>query len=341
MTTLTAELRASSIHETKARIQSIDVLRGVIMVIMALDHVRDFFHIHGLDEDATNLTTTTPLLFFTRWITHYCAPNFLFLSGLSAYLSGRSKTKAQLSADLVKRGLFLILIELIVTTFAFTFDPLFHTFILQVIWAIGVSMIILGLLVRAPLTLIFSIGLIIMFGHNLFDYVQLKGQGTTLEIVNFFVQTPPSLVKLDKTHTVFVLYAAVPWLGAMLLGYSAGRLYEMDNLKRKKILLFLGFSAIILFILIRGGNHYGDPRPWMVQKESLFTLLSFLNVNKYPPSLDYFLMTIGPGLIFLALTESANSTFANFLKIYGRVPFFYYVVHFYVIHVLCVIAFFV
>jgi len=334
---------------TRFRVQSIDILRGIVMVIMALDHTRDFFFkavVEGggasVALDPTNLATTTPALFFTRWITHFCAPVFVFLAGTAAYLMRQKKSKSELSSFLIKRGFWLVLVEIFIITLGWTFNPLYNVIILQVIWAIGISMILLGLLIRLPFTLIFSIGFIIVFGHNLLDYPSvnsgLKG-GFFSDLVYF---TNFSVHNIDSNHLIIIVYAFLPWTGVMILGYCFGKLYEnkIDPARRKKILLGLGTGLIILFIVLRFINGYGDPVPWSSQpRGALFTFLSFLNVNKYPPSLDFLSMTIGPAMILLALLEKAQSRVADFFKVYGRVPMFYYILHFYILHTLVVIVF--
>ena len=327
---------------TKNRIQSIDIVRGVIMLIMALDHTRDFFHNAGALGNPTDMATTTPILFFTRWITHFCAPTFVFLSGASAYLAGTRRTKSELSAFLVKRGLWLIFVEVVVLSLAFSLNPFYNTIILQVLWAIGFSMVILGLLVRAPLKIIAFIGALIFFGHDILDYLTLPKSGTEYVLTSLFLEAQGTVLPLGHNHFVFDLYAVIPWTGVMLLGYIFGSLYKpsFDPLRRKKILLYTGIAVVVFFLLLRVINHYGDPSPWSVQRNTVYTVLSFLNVSKYPPSLLYSCMTIGTALIFLSQTENISNKLTAIFIIYGNVPFFYYVLHFYLIRFLGVILFF-
>jgi uncharacterized membrane protein len=328
----------------KQRIQSIDILRGVIMLIMALDHSRDFIHIAGPNGDPTNMETTTPILFFTRWITHFCAPTFVFLSGTSAYLAGLRRTKSELSAFLIKRGLWLIFVEVVILTFAFTFNPFYNLFILQVLWAIGFSMVILGLLVRAPLTVIGIIGALIFFGHDILDYLKLPQSGTNAGyiLLRIFLTARATLLTINPTHFAFDLYALIPWTSMMLLGYVFGPLYKptFDPQKRRKILLYAGLSVVALFFILRIINLYGDPAPWSVQRNGVYTVLSFFNTSKYPPSLLYLCMTIGPALIALSLTERVHNKLTQIFTVYGNVPFFYYILHFYLIHIITVILFY-
>ena len=325
----------------KQRIHSIDILRGIVMLIMALDHVRDFFHIHGMDDTPTNLATTTPLLFFTRWITHFCAPVFVFLSGVSAFIAGQKKTKKELSMFLIKRGLWLIVVEIVVITFALTYDPFYNKIILQVIWAIGFSMIILGLLTRTSVKVITVIGLLLVLGHNVFDSIK-PGDGAGAAVLKIAVSSGFNLIPLGGNRVILMFYTALPWTGIMLLGYAFGTIYkkEYEAKRRRYLIFFTGVAVTLLFVLLRLINMYGDPAPWTVQKDGMLTFLSFLNTSKYPPSLIYTCMTLGPALIVLALTETAHNRLAKVLMIYGRVPFFYYVLHFFIIHTLLVILFF-
>ena len=324
----------------KQRIHSIDMVRGLIMLIMVLDHARDFFYYAG--QNPTNLATTTPLLFFTRWITHYCAPTFVFLSGVSAYLSGIKKTKPELSAYLIKRGLWLILIEVVVMTFILTLNPAYNAIVLDILWAIGFSMVLLGLLVRLPIKLIAIIGCIIFFGHDVLDFINLPAAGIGSGLIKIFFTAFGTVFPIDSTHIIFDLYAVIPWTGVMLLGYVFGSLYKntVNSDARKGLLLVTGICTTILFLALRTLNYYGDPAPWGAQQNWAYSLLSFLNTSKYPPSLLFLCMTLGPVLILLALVEKTQNAFARLLIIYGNVPFFYYVLHFLVLRIVNVIFFF-
>lgn len=328
--------------QSKQRIQSIDILRGLVMLIMALDHTRDFFHIHGMDDTPTNLATTTPFLFFTRWITHFCAPTFVFLSGMSAYIAGQRKTKKELSSFLITRGLWLIFVELTVITLALTYDPTFSKIILQVIWAIGFSMIILGLLVRTSMRIIIIVGILLVFGHNIFDYVPLKGTDIGTQLTKALIAAPNTFTPLGNGRMLMMFYTALPWTGAMLIGYAMGTVYKQSYgaAKRLKFLFSAGFATTVLFLVLRFANSYGDPAPWSVQKNAVYTILSFLNTTKYPPSLIYLCMTLGPALMLLSVIETAQNKFSKILIVYGKVPFFYYILHFYILHTLLVILFY-
>ena len=324
------------------RIYSIDILRGAVMIIMALDHVRDYFHYSAFTDSPTNLLTTTPLLFFTRWITHLCAPTFLLLSGISAYLAGQKKTKRELSFFLIKRGCWLILVELFIVTLAWTFDPLYHIFILQVIWAIGVSMIILGILVRFSVNTILVCGLLIIFFHNLLDIPEKSSDvqiGLLWNLAHHGNFTP---IHLWPGHIALIVYAFLPWTGIMLLGYGLGKIFNSRfDSSRRKILLLSGSALILIFIIFRSYNHYGDPEHWSLIRSHLYSWFSFINLSKYPPSLDYISVTIGIALILLGLLDRASKNSYSFAQVFGRVPFFFYVIHLYLIHLLTVILFFV
>jgi len=326
----------------KQRISSIDILRGVIMLIMALDHTRDFFHNAGPNSDPTNMATTTPILFFTRWITHFCAPNFVFLSGISAYIAGTRRTKSELSSFLIKRGLWLVFVEVVILTFAFTLNPFYNVVILQVLWVIGLSMVILGLVVKLPLKVIGIIGALIFFSHDILDYLHLPKAGTEANLMNLFLVARGSVIPMGQSHFIFDLYAIIPWTGVMLLGYVFGSLYQasFDPQRRRKILLTTGLISLAAFIILRFFNLYGDSAPWSVQRSGTYTFLSFLNVSKYPPSLLYSLMTIGTGMVVLSLTEKVQNKLTAIFIVYGNVPFLYYVMHFYLLRITSVVVFF-
>ncbi|MBK6392780.1 MAG: DUF1624 domain-containing protein [Saprospiraceae bacterium] len=335
----------------KNRIQSIDILRGLVMVIMALDHVRDFFFKADISDGGgslatspTDLDTTTPGLFFTRWITHFCAPIFLLLAGTSAYLITQKKPLKEVSLFLLKRGIWLVFVEIIIITFGWTFNPLFNVLILQVIWAIGISMILLSFIIYLPFRIIFLIGVLIVIGHNLLDYSIIKTalQGGFLSDLIYFANF--SAYELGTNHMLMIVYAFLPWTGVMILGYCLGKIFEnhVDAEKRKKYLWRGGVSLLLLFIIVRTLNGYGDPMPWgSHHRGGFFTFLSFINVNKYPPSLDFLSLTLGIGMLLLLMFENLQNKLTAVFNIYGRVPFFYYVLHFYIIHLIAVIIFFI
>lgn len=322
------------------RINSIDVLRGIVMIIMALDHTRDFFYLNAMKNDPLNLETTTAALFFTRWITHFCAPVFVFLSGISAALSGRKKTKAQSSAFLIKRGFWLLFVEIVIITMGFTFNPFYNVIILQVIWAIGWGMIVLGLLVRINYKTILIIGIVLVFGHDLFNYITIPPTGPLAIFIKIFFTAKDYFLPISENYFILFFYAILPWAGLMLLGYCASFWFiNYSEEKRNKVLMIAGISVTALFFVLRFIN-YGDPVPYQRQLTTLKNVLAFINASKYPPSLQYMCMTIGPALFLLAFLEHAKNFFTSFATVYGRVPFFYYVLHFYVLHTLLVILFY-
>lgn len=330
------------------RIQSIDVLRGLVMVIMALDHVRDFFYKSSLENasaaalDPTNLKSTFPALFFTRWITHFCAPTFVFLSGASIFLMAQRKTKKELSAFLITRGVWLVLVEMIIITLAWTFNPFYNFIILQVIWVIGICMILMGLLVHLPYKMILALGLIIFFGHNLIPITAQSLQGNAFWDLSYFSNF--AYYAFAENHGFIFVYPFIPWLGVMLLGYCFAILYKpgTDAAWRRKKLFVIGSSLILFFIVLRFTNIYGDIEKWSVQERGpVYTFLSFLNVTKYPPSLLFLSVTIGGGIIFLALIEKLQNRFTEVMNVFGRVPMIYYILHIYLIHIIVVIVFYI
>ena len=315
-----------------SRVESIDFLRGLVVIIMALDHVRMYFALGTWYAEPTNLATTTPLLFFTRWITHFCAPVFVFLAGTSAFLYGTKKKHSKETASfLFTRGLWLVFVEVVIVNFAWTFDVTYSFRILQVIWAIGISMIALSGLVFLPINIIFAIGMILVLGHNLLDPITV--QGSSARDLIWYTLHQPGAVFLEGTLINFV-YPVLPWIGLMALGYVFGTFYQstFPAQQRRRWLLTIGVVATVSFLLLRGLNTYGEPSAWDTQTSPVFTLLSFLNTTKYPPSLHFLLMTMGPALIFLALIEGIEDRLPRPVIVFGRVPFFFYILHLYVIH---------
>ncbi|MDP9047098.1 MAG: heparan-alpha-glucosaminide N-acetyltransferase domain-containing protein [Bacteroidota bacterium] len=311
----------------KDRIHSIDIVRGLIMIIMTLDHTRDFLHYPG--PSPLNMQTTTVILFFTRWITHYCAPTFVFLSGTSAFLAGQRRTKKELSKFLFTRGAWLILSDMLIISFLFTFDVQYHLVVLEVLSAIGFGMIILALLIRAPLPVIAAIAIMIIFGHNSLDYVALPQNGLSGNTVTLFLSAAGSVMPLSAARAIVVLYAVIPWTGALLLGYAFGFFYRsgVDAKRRQRILLISGISIVALFVILRLVNHYGDPAQWTIQRNTPHTILSFLNATKQVPSLLFFCMTLGPVLILLSFAEKIGNRVTAICEVYGNVPYFYFIVH--------------
>ncbi|RZL49033.1 MAG: DUF1624 domain-containing protein [Pedobacter sp.] len=328
----------------KKRILSIDILRGLVMVIMALDHTRDFFHNNGnAMADPMDPETTTLFLYLTRWLTHFCAPTFVFLSGISAYLSAKNKEPKQASNFLIKRGIWLLFVEIILITLGLTFNPFYNFIILQVIWAIGWSMILLGVLSRISHRLVLIIGLLLFFGHNLLNLIHLPDP-TTLggSLISILFTTSAKIIPIDSEHLIGDFYAILPWTGAMLLGFSIGKWYEstFDASKRKRLLFYSGLTLLISFLVLRYFSWYGNPTPRKEYAAQLQTVFDFFNVSKYPPSLQYFGMTLGPSLMLLAGIENIKNWFSKVMIVYGKVPFFYYVLHFYLLHAALVLFFF-
>ena len=323
---------------SSTRILSVDFLRGVVIVIMGLDHVRMYFGYGTWYSSPTDLATTTPLLFLTRWITHFCAPVFIFLAGLSAFLYGTKKTDVKQTAwYLFTRGLWLILVEVAIVSFGWTFDTGYSFLILQVVWAIGIGMVVLAGLVFLPTPLILAVGMLLVFGHNLLD--PITAQGERLQDIAWYILHQPRLLLLDE-RAISIFYPVLPWTGIMALGFVAGNLYKSESAASRRTgwLLGIGIGATILFILLRWFNSYGEPTAWQVQDPTAFTWISFLNTTKYPPSLQFLLMTMGPALIFLAVSEHINIQATSPFVIFGRVPFFFYILHIYLIHLLAMLA---
>ena len=310
------------------RVTSVDLVRGIVMILMALDHTRDFFS--NLRFQPEDLTKATPFLFFTRWITHFCAPTFFLLAGVGVSLSmSRGKSKREMSWFLVTRGLWLIVLEVTLTHFGWFFSMEFPQLLL-VIWALGLSMIILAALIYLPKMVILAISLIAIAGHNLLDGINPQSLGGLAPLWN--VLHAPGL--LSEKPLIFLGYPLIPWFAVMSLGFVLGDVFRWEPERRKKFLIRAGIAATIAFIVLRFINGYGDPRPWSSQRSIALTIASFGNTSKYPPSLMYLLMTLGPTLIALSMMERARGKVSEMVSVYGRVPMFYYVLHLFVIHVL-------
>lgn len=315
------------------RISSIDFTRGLVMIIMALDHTRDLLHVTSLTQDPTALATTTPLLFFTRWITHLCAPTFVFLSGASAYLS--LQRTGDITAGrkfLLRRGFWLVVLEFTVISFGIWFDWQFRTLFFQVIAAIGCSLILLALLLKLPTRVIGAIGLIIVFGHNLLTLIPPQNASPLVQIISVLFR--PNIFQLSPQLTFFIGYPLIPWLGIMLIGFATGPFFTLPLLTRKQLFLRTGLASLALFVGLRFSNVYGDPATWSSQKAGIFTFLSFLNTTKYPPSLLYTCMTLGIMFLILAFTDGLKSKMVRVISTYGRVPLFYYIIHWYLLHLI-------
>lgn len=316
-----------------SRIESIDLLRGFIIVFMCLDHVRDYFHAYSYIHDPTDLQYTSVPIFLTRWITHYCAPVFTLLAGVAACLFGMKHDRRSLSIFLFSRGLWLVVLELAYVTLAWTFNPHYPVFILQVIWALGFSMMALALLVYLPRTVLLFLGLIIVFGHNALDGIRSTDH-TASDLIWSLLHEPNFTGYRLGPFNLVIGYPVLPYIGIISLGYCLGTLYgaAVDAGYRKRILRNLGVGAILLFIVLRLIDQYGDPGHWAVQKNFLFTIFSFVNVSKYPPSLLFILMTLGPALLFLAYAERPLNWLTSKVIVFGKVPMFFYLLHIPLIH---------
>jgi uncharacterized membrane protein len=334
----TVDAKPSRLSVQAPRLQSIDVLRGLVMVIMALDHTRDFFtYLRFAPED---LAHTYTALFFTRFITHFCAPVFAFLAGTGAFLSSRrGKSLGQVSQFFLTRGLWLVLLELTVVDFAWGFTPWAHG---GVIWVLGWSMVVMAAIVWLPVRWIAALGLTMIATHNLLDRINPAAFGRLYWL--WILLHSPGRIPITANFSFSARYTLIPWVGVMAAGFAFGALLLRPD--RRKWVLTIGIAATALFFVLRGINLYGNgiaglsfgyPRsagPWSVQATPALTVISFFNTLKYPPSLDYLLMTLGPALIVLGLLDRvrASGGFSRVLLVFGRVPLFYYVLHLYLLN---------
>jgi uncharacterized membrane protein len=315
----------------RTRVEAIDLVRGIVMIVMALDHVRDF--VGDTRVSPTNLRSASTALFFTRLVTHICAPTFFLLAGTSACLAGRARTRLERSRQLFVRGLWLILLETVVLrclAWQFNFD--FKLTMLVVLWALGWAMIALSALVYLPTPAIAAFGIVMIAGHNLFDAVRSAHPlWTVLHSPGFLVQTP--------SHIVFVAYPLIPWIGVMAAGYALGPIWEWSRERRRRLLIRLGAAMTIAFVVLRTINAYGDPVRWASLGSAGRTALSFLNTTKYPPSLLFLLMTLGPALLLLAAFDRSSGRLPLILRpalVVGKVPLFDYVIHAPLIHLVAI-----
>lgn len=313
------------------RNSAVDWLRGAVMILMALDHTRGFL------GTGVELATAAPALFFTRWVTHFCAPVFVLLAGLGAYLHGRRQpSTAALSAYLAKRGLWLVLLEVTVVGFAWSLRVGIHGFFLQVIWAIGCSMVVLAGLVWLPRAAVAAFALTLIAGHNLFDGVHADALGGGRWL--WIVLHEPGVLSPFADAGWFLLYPLVPWAGVMAAGYALGPWAVLPRDERRTRFARLGVGLIVGFSVLRATNLYGDPQPWSTGTGAVRALLSFLDCRKYPPSLLYLAMTLGPALCVLAWADRPLGPPGRWVSLYGRVPLFYYVLHILLIHLIAIAA---
>jgi len=312
------------------RVESIDLVRGLIMIVMALDHTRDFFGMPGASP--TNLATATPALFLTRWITNFCAPVFFLLTGTGARLMLGRRTVGELSRFLGLRGLWLIVLETVVLRcLVYQFNADFHVTMLLVLWALGCSMIALAGLVWLPTMVIAAIGVVMIAGHNVFDNLRVPSAVWSILHV-------PAVVINSSGHVVFVSYPLVPWIGVTVVGFALGSVYTWPADRRRALLLRGGLDLTAAFVVLRWLNVYGDAARWTHHASPVFTALSFLNTTKYPPSLLFLLMTLGPAMVLLSAADIGTPSVCKPAVVIGRVPLFYYVAHFFSIHLLAVVV---
>ncbi len=364
----TATEQLSAVSPPRKRLDSIDLLRGIVMVIMMLDHTRDFIHrdvLLGLDP--TDLSRTNLVLFFTRWITHFCAPVFVFLAGTGAYLQfARGKSKRELARFLVTRGLWLMVLEVTVIRVVVTFNVDYRFFgMLQVIWVLGVSMVLLAALIQLPARIVGCFGVVMIALHNLLDGFRVQGwqgpqspvpgAGAKLWFILHQAFEAFPLLWFFPSPVVVVVYPVIPWVGVMAAGYACGAIYQWDAQRRRRLLLVMGSIAIALFVVLRLVNVYGDPARWSQQNTMVFTVLSFINTTKYPPSLLFLLMTLGPALLLLAWFEAGSAAtrprasglstslakFRDALVTFGRVPLFFYILQWLTAHLISLFLHFV
>ncbi len=319
----------NAIGGAASRVAIIDKLRGLVIVLMVLDHVRDFFHVDAYRFSPTDVAKTTAVLFATRWITHLCAPTFVFLAGVAIHLQwSRGKRGRRLTTFLLARGLWLIVLEVTLVTLAFTFA--WHGALLQVIWAIGFSMMLLGLLAWLPPLALLVIGLAIVGGHDLLDGISAKSFGAAAPL--WTLMWKPGTVHLPFPHfeAAYVAYPALPWFGIMAVGFGVGGVFLLPPTRRNRLLLAAGLAMLATFAVLRGFDLYGDPSPWARQADATRTILSFLRVTKYPPSLQYTLVTLGLALSLAPAIERIGGVAGAALLAFGRTPLFTYLLHLYV-----------
>ncbi|SDF76365.1 MULTISPECIES: DUF1624 domain-containing protein [unclassified Duganella] len=322
----------SSVSVRGARVASIDVLRGLVMMIMMLDHVREAFFLHHPVSDPMKLAETDPAFFFGRVAAHFCAPVFVFLTGLSAWLYAHpSSGPRSPTGFLFKRGLFLILLEITVITAVWAVQLSPPTIYLQVIWAIGLSMIALSLLHRLPRGVLIALGLVIVFGHNLLTPIAF--QPGDAGYIPWTILHDRGFLVSEGLLRVKVSYPLLPWIGVIVLGYAIGPWYASATApaQRRKLLLRAGVCALALLAVLRGLNIYGETLPWEPGVDALHSVMSFLNVTKYPPSLAFLLLTLGVGLLVLAWLEQRDNWFLRVSAVFGGAPMFYYLLHLYVL----------
>jgi uncharacterized membrane protein len=321
------------------RFEAVDALRGAVMVLMVIDHTRDFFTDTTIDP--TDLSRATPALFLTRWVTHFCAPVFAFLAGTGAYLAGsRGRSRVQLARYLATRGIWLVFLEVTVIRFAVLFDPMSNLVFLLVFWSIGASLIALAGLVFLPSRVVGALGVLLIATHNLIDALPpIAGAPAWLQAAKVLLLQPGSL-SMPGGVNLIVAYPLLPWLGVVAAGYGFGEIVRLEAGRRQRILWTMGIGLTAAFVVLRAWGFYGDPRPWASNGDTLLTTLSFLNTTKNAPSLLFLLMTLGPAIALMAVIDrvGARGPAGRALVTFGRVPFFFFIIHLYLIHGLSVLA---
>ncbi|MFY0625030.1 MAG: DUF1624 domain-containing protein [Reichenbachiella sp.] len=315
------------------RVQSLDLLKGIVLLLMALDHTRDYFHAEAFIFNPLDPEATTWPIYLTRWITNFCAPAFSLLAGVSVFFVSNRRSSKESTVFLLKRGIWLIFIQQTLINFAWYFNPAMPSIELDVIATLGVSMIVLAGLVHLPDKLVLIFSIVMIAGHNLLDNISLDTFWWSLLHEN-------GSFPINDHFTFTIFYPLVPWIGVMSLGYAMGGLYHksFDPGRRKQILLMIGISSILLFGILRGFNLYGNPTVWTDLGSFSQNLMSALNVNKYPPSFSYLLITLGPTFIIMAISESFKGKWVDSFMMFGRIPFFFYIAHLYIIHLFAIVA---
>ena len=331
----------ASSSERGSRLTSIDALRGGVMLLMALDHIRDFFHVGAMSFSPTDLSKTSTILFLTRWVTHFCLPVFMFTAGTSAYLwlRGKGRSNKQLALFLLTRGIWFVLLELTVMQFAYDFNvPTRYPILLLILWIFGICMIIMAALIHLPIPWLAAFSLVVIAAHNSLGGIAASQFGADAWVWNFIHE--PGIIVLAGKSTL-VTYTLLPWIAVMTAGFCFGKIFQREPEARQRLMRLTGISCVAAFLVLRTINRYGDPVRWTQQKSAIFTVLSFLNCTKYPASLDFLLMTLGPALLVLAYLDRHPPKMTNPIVIFGRVPMFYFVLHFYLIHGLLVLFSFI
>ena len=323
----------------RRRVEAVDVLRGAVMVLMVLDHTRDYFG--NATIDPTDLSSSTPGLFLTRWVTHFCAPVFAFLAGTGAYLAGsRGQPRAELAKFLAVRGFWLIFLELTVVRLGLFFDPVSAPVILTVLWSIGGSFVVLAGLVFLPSRMVGCFGVLLIATHGLVNNLLQRGETSSALQASLAILLAPGVLPLPRGVNVIIGYPLLPWLGVVAAGFGFGEVVKLEPDRRRRVMRAIGLAMTTVFVILRVWGVYGDPNPWSTQATKLLTALSFINCTKQPPSLLFVLMTLGPAITALAVIDrlGVRGPIGRVLVTLGRVPLFYYLLSWYVIHGLAVLA---